>query len=119
MMNDLMGFVVVENDNSVRQKPTLKVTKRYIRLTTPAIKVIDSEWINVFVDEKRNRVMIKGSQQNTPNSFRMSISGGGTGHMRDAVIGKTIVGVITKVLGEGTYVGYVPEGTQNTIIFEK
>lgn len=116
-MNELMGFTIVPNLDSDRSRPKMTINRKYIRLSLPAVAALASEFVNVFIDEKTRRVMVKAAAEDTPNCYHLSLSGG-PAKVRNSVIGINVVRTVTGVLGRGTFSGYLPEGTTGMIIFE-
>lgn len=116
--SDLMGFAVIKNVDSNYHKCVLSINSKHIRLSYEAISVIQSEYINIFTDERHGRIMVKAAEKETPNSYHM-IRTGGHETVRDGVIGKNMLATCTSVLGRGRHFGYIPEGHERTIIFER
>ena len=63
----LAGFVIFANTREIIQ---ITIGSGYVRLSNDALRVIGSpEAVNVFFDDSRKRMMIKGAKKNMPNIF--------------------------------------------------
>lgn len=70
-MSELDGFVVYKPKHEVK-KMHISVRKKGVGLTQTVIEALnDAEYINIFLDDKKHRVMLKQAEADYQNTIRI------------------------------------------------
>lgn len=71
--SELDGFTVFRPP--LKNELHISVRRRTIGLSIRAYEVIGSDWVNIFFDERKNRVMIKRAEASYPNTLKICNNG--------------------------------------------
>ena len=70
-MSELDGFVVYKPKHEVK-KMHISVRKKGVGLTQTVIEALnDAEYINIFLDDKKHRVMLKYAEEGYENTLKV------------------------------------------------
>ena len=114
-----MGFVVVKPKQVSNRDIFMRISERYTYLSEGALNALGyPEYVNIFLDEKRNMVMIKAAAKNMENVFLLGLS---TRAGRRMQISCTSLNeVFGQMIGKHCRVyGHAPKGCEGMVIFDR
>jgi len=93
MNNELYGFTVYKPGG--RGTIHLTIRTRVLGISAAACEVLGSEYVNVFLNEKKHRVMVKRADAEFQNVMRICVSGS------SRVVGNAeLTGILRKWFGD-------------------
>ena len=118
-MDELMGFVVAKPKKTTSMKMFMKIGKRNVRVSGAAVRALGSpRYVNVFLDKKTNRVMVKTATEDMANTFFLGLTSGDP--IRTTISCKTLVDDLKRMFGgECVLIGHVPDECEGMVIFDK
>lgn len=119
MNDELMGFVVAKPKQTTSKKIYLRIGKRNARMSGAAVHALGNpQHVNVFLDEKTNRVMVKTATEDMANTFFLGLTSGDP--LRTTISSKTLVDDLKQMFGgECMLIGHVPDGCEGMVIFDR
>ena len=76
LQNELDGFVVYKPHFRATGGLFATISKSGIRFSYDVIKAMNTEWLLLFLDENKQRIMIQPAKKGTPNAVKLSSQGG-------------------------------------------
>ncbi len=102
-MGELDGFVIYRNEKGNKTAPhacALMVSKYILTLSMTACQELeDPEYVHVFFDERRRRLMITKAEPDAPNSFLLVRQGSKPGDRRCAISAKYVRKEVERLAG--------------------
>lgn len=122
MKNDeLMDFVILKpRHTNYKGGISLRIYDKKISLTTEAVEKLGSpDYINIFVDEKTRRVMIKGASADMDNIYKLNRNGSKS--RRTSISNTVLIEDMKRIFGRTSHIirGHVPAGCERTLIFQE
>ena len=103
MASELDGFVIYRNELGNKTAPhacALMVSKYILTLSMTACFLLDvPEYVHVFFDERRRRMMITKAEPDAPNSFLLARQGNKPGDRRCVLSSKYVRQEVERLAG--------------------
>ena len=122
--DELMGFVIVRKSRTryvdpKRQIPNLSVQKKGLILNVASCRALGMpDYVLVFLDENRRRIMVRAAEKDQENAYLLSYDGT---KFRRKVCSWCLSAQLRKLFGQETFTlkGHAPKGTEGILIFEE
>ena len=102
-MGELDGFVIYRNEKGNKTAPhacALLVSKYILTLSMTACFLLDDpEYVNIFFDERRRRLMITKAEPDSANSFLLARQGNKPGDRRCVLSAKYLREEVERLAG--------------------
>ena len=93
--NELDGFVVYKSHLRAQSGLFMTISKHAVRFSLDVIKAMGTDWLLLFFDENKQRLMIQPTKKGTTNTVKLSSAGGSV----NTLVQKTVVRDVRELAG--------------------
>ena len=93
--NELDGFVVYKPHLRAQSGLFMTISKHAVRFSLDVIKAMGTDWLLLFFDENKQRIMIQPAKKGTTNTVKLSTGGGSA----NTLVQKTVIQDVRELAG--------------------